>query len=92
MGNPKANDGSIDRADLDGSNVTNIVPPGGDVDSQATSTRRKEPQALLVRSRRHASHALRISTAQISKRLSKRDTAMPPGLTQGIGALASLSM
>jgi hypothetical protein len=29
MGNPKANDGSIERADLDGSNIKNIVPPGG---------------------------------------------------------------
>lgn len=29
MGNLKANDGSIDRADLDGGNVTGIVPPGG---------------------------------------------------------------
>jgi len=29
MGNLKANDGSIDRADLDGGNITNIVPPGG---------------------------------------------------------------
>jgi len=29
MGNPSANDGSIDRADLDGGNVTNIVPAGG---------------------------------------------------------------
>ena len=28
MGNPSANDGSIDRADLDGRNVTNIVPSG----------------------------------------------------------------
>jgi DNA-binding beta-propeller fold protein YncE len=28
MGNPKVNDGTIDRADLDGTNVTNIVPPG----------------------------------------------------------------
>src|ERR1700758_2700751 len=28
MGNPKVNDGSIDRADLDGTNVTNIVPAG----------------------------------------------------------------
>ncbi|HWZ60832.1 MAG TPA: hypothetical protein VNW46_17740 [Gemmatimonadaceae bacterium] len=28
MGNPKANDGSIDRADVDGTHVTNIVPPG----------------------------------------------------------------
>ncbi|MEI9975852.1 MAG: hypothetical protein WDO73_29610 [Ignavibacteriota bacterium] len=29
MGNPKANDGSIERAHLDGSNVTTIVPKGG---------------------------------------------------------------
>ena len=29
MGNPSANDGAIDRADLDGRNITNIVPPGG---------------------------------------------------------------
>jgi hypothetical protein len=28
MGNPIANDGSIERANLDGSNVTRIVPPG----------------------------------------------------------------
>ncbi len=29
MGNPSANDGSIERANLDGSNVTHIIPPGG---------------------------------------------------------------
>lgn len=29
MGSPKANDGSIFRSDLDGRNVTTIVPPGG---------------------------------------------------------------
>jgi len=29
MGDLKANDGSIERADLDGRNVTTIVPPGG---------------------------------------------------------------
>ena len=28
MGNPSANDGSIERADFDGKNVTHIVPPG----------------------------------------------------------------
>jgi len=28
MGNPTANDGSIERSDFDGSNVTYIVPPG----------------------------------------------------------------
>src|SRR5882757_4392272 len=29
MGIPSANDGSIERSDLDGSHVTRIVPPGG---------------------------------------------------------------
>ena len=29
MGNPKANDGSILRSDLEGANLTTIVPPGG---------------------------------------------------------------
>jgi DNA-binding beta-propeller fold protein YncE len=29
MGNPSANDGSIERADLDGGNLTTIVPAGG---------------------------------------------------------------
>jgi DNA-binding beta-propeller fold protein YncE len=29
MGNPSANDGSIERSDLDGTNVTHIIPPGG---------------------------------------------------------------
>jgi len=29
MGNPSANDGSIERADFDGNNITHIVPPGG---------------------------------------------------------------
>src|SRR5882672_10943688 len=29
MGNPKANDGTIFRSDLDGGNLTTIVPPGG---------------------------------------------------------------
>jgi hypothetical protein len=29
MGNPSANDGSIERADLDGGNLTHIVPAGG---------------------------------------------------------------
>src|SRR6267154_3169166 len=29
MGNPKANDGSILRSDLDGKHITTIIPPGG---------------------------------------------------------------
>ncbi len=29
MGNPSLNDGSIDRADLDGQHITNVIPAGG---------------------------------------------------------------
>jgi sugar lactone lactonase YvrE len=29
MGHPSANDGSIERADLDGKNPTHVIPPGG---------------------------------------------------------------
>jgi len=29
MGNPSVNNGSIDRADLDGRNITNVIPAGG---------------------------------------------------------------
>ena len=34
MGNPSANDGSIDRADLDGGNITTIIPVGGTLTSK----------------------------------------------------------
>ncbi len=44
MGNPKANDGSILRSDLDGGNLATIVPPGGTFTPQQiqieTSTRK----------------------------------------------------
>ena len=57
MGNPKANDGSILRSDLDGKNMTTVVPPGGDVHSEATPARKGARQALLVRPGRHARDA-----------------------------------
>jgi hypothetical protein len=41
MGNPSANDGSVERADLDGKNFTNIIPPGGTfTPSNSNSTRK----------------------------------------------------
>jgi len=48
MGNPRPTTATIDRADLDGKNVTSIVPSGATWNSQATATRREEPQTLLV--------------------------------------------
>ncbi len=53
MGNPKANDGTIDRANLDGTNVTNIVPPGKtwtpkqlQLDVKKTPTNRQDIEVL----------------------------------------------
>ncbi len=50
MGNLKANDGSIQRADLDGRNVTTIVPPGGTFTPKQIQLDKVERQTLLVRS------------------------------------------
>ena len=57
MGNPKKNDGSILRSDLDGKNMITIVPPGGTFTPKQLQTGKEERQALLVRPRRHASDA-----------------------------------
>ena len=67
MGNPSANDGSIERADLDGKNVTTIVPEGGTfTPSSFNSTRQR--QALLVAIAKACASCARIWTAPISKR------------------------
>ena len=57
MGNPKANDGSILRSDLDGKNMTTVVPPGGTFTPKQLQIEKKNRQALLVRSGRHARNA-----------------------------------
>ena len=48
MGDPTANDGSIERADFDGQNRKTIVPAGRHVHSQATTARKGERKAVLV--------------------------------------------
>ena len=63
MGDSAADDGSIERSNLDGSNVTTIVKAGGTY-TQATLARQERRQALLVRPRRHARDARRTSTAR----------------------------
>ena len=45
MGSPKANDGSIERADLDGQNRKTIVRHGRHIHSQATPARKEERQS-----------------------------------------------
>ena len=52
MGNFKENDGSILRSDLDGKNVTTIVPPGGVFTPKQLQI--ESGQALLVRPGRYA--------------------------------------
>ena len=56
MGHPAANDGSIERADLDREN-RNTAFPWRNFHSQADPTRKEEPKAVLVRPRGHAPDA-----------------------------------
>jgi Low-density lipoprotein receptor repeat class B len=48
MGNPTANDGSIERADLDGQNRQTIVSRGRYVHPQAATARKEQRKAVLV--------------------------------------------
>ena len=57
MGVPNQNDGSIERADLDGQNRCNHSWGRQDIHAKATPSREEERQTLLVRSRRDARHA-----------------------------------
>ena len=58
MGNPSKNDGSIERAELDGQNRKTIVTEGDTFTPKRAISREERRQAVLVRSRRHASYAL----------------------------------
>jgi sugar lactone lactonase YvrE len=57
MGNPKANDGSIERADLDGRNRKTIVPEGSTFTPKQLQLEKKQRDAVLVRPRGHARDA-----------------------------------
>jgi len=64
MGIPSLDDGSIERADIDGKNRKTIVSTGKKPTLRRQIILDKEGrQALLVRPRRYARHALAISTA-----------------------------
>ena len=65
---PRPTTASIERVDLDGRNVTTIVPAGGTFTRQAAHARQEERQALLVRPRGHARDARRTLTARASRR------------------------
>ena len=57
MGSVGGNDGSIFRADLDGKNLTTIVPDGRTHTPKQLQLDQEKRKTLLVRSRRHARHA-----------------------------------
>ena len=57
MGVPSKNDGSIERADLDGQNRVTIIREGEHVHAEATPSREEERQTLLVRPRGNARDA-----------------------------------
>src|SRR6267142_1716810 len=91
MGNPKANDGTIDRADLDGTNVTNIVPSGATWTPSSSSSTRRTGNST-GRTAKECESCARISMARTSKRSLKRVMEMPTALMRGIGALVSRLM
>ena len=57
MGNPKANDGSILRSDLDGRNMTTIVPPGGTFTPKQLQIEKTNGKLYWSRPRGHARDA-----------------------------------
>ena len=57
MGVPSRNDGSIERADLDGKNRITIIRRRRDIHAEAAPSRKGERQTLLVRSRGNARDA-----------------------------------
>ena len=77
MGVPSRNDGSIERADLDGRNRKTIVPEGGTFTPKQLQLDKRERQALLVRPRRHA------RDAREPRWLEHRDAACETGIDRG---------
>ena len=71
MGAPNADDGLIDRSDLDGQHVTRIVPAGGTFTPKQLKLEAKEREALLGRSRRDARDAL--EPGRFAHRNARRD-------------------
>ncbi len=67
MGSVGANDGSIFRADLDGKNLTTIVPEGRTHTPKQLQLDKKNGKTVLVGSRRHARYARQ------SRRVEHRD-------------------
>ena len=91
MGTPPVNDGSIERADLDGGNRTTIVPRGGTYTPKQLHLDVHGPQAVLVRPRRHAGDALRPRRVQRGDPRRRPATATTTAATRPNGASESPS-
>ena len=86
MGSVGANDGSIFRADLDGKNLTTIVPEGRTHTPKQLQLDKKNGKLYWSRSRGHARHARQSRRIRASRRSSKRATAMRTGAMPETGA------
>jgi len=94
MGNPKANDGSIFRSDLDGRNMTTIISPGDTFTAKQAADRQAQRQALLVRPRRHGLRVLRAISRIEDRDAGRYEPGRPsfPVRIQTSGAWASPSL
>ena len=75
MGVLHLNDGSIERADLDGRNRTDDRSPGRHVHAETAPARKEERQAVLVRPRRACASCAPTSTGRRSRRSWRRARA-----------------
>jgi hypothetical protein len=85
MGNPSANDGSIERSDLDGGNITTIIPPGGTFNRSSSNSTRRTVNSIGAIAKACES-CVQTSMAQISKRSCKLATGKPTGVMPEDGA------
>jgi len=92
MGNLKANDGSIDRADLDGRNVTTIVPPSGTFTPKQIQL--DKVNGKLYWSDREGMRVMRsnLDGSNVETLVDTSQGDGRPGRTRGNGALVSPSI
>ena len=91
MGVPNLNDGSIERADLDGRNRKTIVPQGGTFTPKQLQLDKQERQAVLVATAKGCASCARTSTGRPSKLSWRRARATPTAAIRRSGASASPS-
>ena len=92
MGSLKENDGSIERADLDGKNLKHIVPPGGTFTPKQLQLDKKNGK--LYWCDREGMRVMRcnLDGSKIETLIDSSQGDLAPGRTQPSGASASLSI